>query len=103
MTVNLYVDWNEKCIATESEYLQMIQDEIEEEKENTDAFADFCEEQLDCWSNSNYHFSRYELLTLEECKKTEVLEELREEYNKTVEENVKDDLEWRWEKHHIEI
>lgn len=99
MTVNLYVDWNEKCIITEDAYLQMVQNEIEELKD-ADSFAEFCDEQLNDWS---YHFSRYELLTLEEHKKTEILEELKEHFNKTVEENVKDDLKWRWEKHHIEI
>lgn len=103
MKVKMYVNWNEKFIMTESEYLKMVEDEINEEVENTDAFSDFCEEQLDCWSNSNYHFSKYELLTLEECKKTEVLEELRKDYKETIEENVKDDLKWNWEEYDLEI
>lgn len=100
MKVKMYVDWDEKFIITESEYLEMVQKEIDEELEDPDSFAEFCDEELD---NSKYRFSKYELLTLEEHKKTAVLEELKKEYKKLIEENVKDDLKWKWEEYHFDI
>lgn len=95
MKVKMYVDWNEKFIMTENEYLEMVQKEIDEELEDPDSFAEFCDEELDC--------SKYELLTLEEHKKTAVLEELKKEYKELIEKNVKDDLKWKWEEYHFDI
>lgn len=100
MKVKMYVDWNEKFIMTENEYLEMVQREIDEELEDRNSFADFCDEQLD---NSENHFSKYELLTFEECQKTAVLEKLKKEYKETIEENVKEDLKWKWEEYHFDI
>lgn len=95
MKVKMYVDWNEKFIITESEYLEMVQKEIDEDLEDPYYFAEFCNEKLDS--------SKYELLTLEEHKKTAVLEELKKEYKELIEESVKDDLKWKWEEYHFDI
>lgn len=88
MKVNVYVNWYEQKVCNEEDFLEEMQDEVDNN------FNDWAEEWL------NEHYTAWELFTLSDSEKEEVEDKMKEDL---LQGTIDDCMGREWEVTTIEI
>ena len=88
MKVNVYVNWEDRKVYTEEEYLNAIAEEVEEN--------------LDEWGETwlEEHYDTWELFNLQDSEKDEIEQKMKDEL---IHDTFNDRLSYEWEVKTIDI